>query len=93
MGRGRDGHGGERGAARAGARWGMAARQGRAAMSDARAPFHYAETDSNRCYVAGQFYRMGGITGWELRPDVPALAVLFLKKNWLYLLHKLYIFV
>jgi hypothetical protein len=46
MGRGRDGHVVEWGAAGDGAQWMMAAQQGRDAVSDARTPFHYAGTDA-----------------------------------------------
>ena len=69
MERDRDGHGGERGAVGDEARWGMAVRQGRAATSDARSPFHYTgQTCSFKSFFCG-FHQTRGITTWELCPD------------------------
>jgi hypothetical protein len=67
MGRDRDRHGGERGAAEDAVRWGLAAQWGRAAASD---PLRRDKRSrSNRFSIAGRFHRTGGIISWELRPD------------------------
>jgi hypothetical protein len=61
MRRGRDGHGGEWGAVGDGAWWGMASQRGRAAVSDACAPFHYAGTDALARIVV---LLRAGFIGW-----------------------------
>jgi hypothetical protein len=63
--RGRDGHERERGAAGDGAPWSLAVWQGRVDVSDARAPFHYAGTDSLDRIVFVLLLR-ANLIGWTL---------------------------
>ena len=64
-----------------GARWGMAARQGRAAASDVRASFHYAGTDALAQIVFlpvssdAWNHNLGAMSGRVLAPGVRTLAV------------------